>query len=326
MIDLEALARRQFGVLTRAQCLRAGLSDDVVQARILGRRWARLERGLYVVHTGPLGYPTRVIAATLGIGGEVAACRSTALWWPDRKGLPPRQVHVAIPRRRTVAARPGVVVHHDLRRASRLATLNPPVTCVEDAVLDIAASAGTVRDVEDVVCEAVRRWLTHPERLATALRMRPRHPRRSLLTSMLAEVADGAQSPLELMDLRNDRRHGLPGERQVRHRVGGRGRWLDVEMRGAGVQRRVVKELDGRLGHEDTAGKFRDMDRDNDAALRRRVALRFGWYDEAERGCRTAAAGAAVLLGEGWTGSARACGPTCRLPAELPRLQALWGT
>lgn len=326
MIDIDALIRRQAGVITRRQCLEVGLSDDVVRTRIEHGAWLRADRGVLVVLGERRGYQTRAVAAAFGVGGEVALGRESALWWADRDRPVPKLVHLAVPRGRSVRPRSGVLVHHDLRPTTRITMRDPAVVSVEDAVLDIAGAACTAREVEAVVCEMVRRHRTIPARLGAVLRERPRHPRRALLTAMFTEVEQGAQSPLELMDLRIDRRHGRPGSRQVLQRVDGHGRWLDVVLNPPGVRRPIVKELDGRLGHEDPHSRFRDMDRDNDAALRRRVAVRFGWHDLADRPCRTASATAAVLLGEGWTGIPRGCGQTCTLPGELPQLLALGGT
>lgn len=314
---------RQAGVVTRAQCLAAGLTDEHLEARLGQGRWRRLESGLYVTHAGPLLHEARLHAAVLGVGPPVALARKSALWWADRDRPPARDVHLSVPRGRHVAVRPRVVVRHDMRPWTAWRSLDPPVTSVEDAVLDIAAMAPSAREVEAVVCETVRRRRTHPVRLAAALALRPRHPRRALLTAMLTEVAEGAQSPLELLDLRNDRRHGLPtAHRQVRQRVGGLGRWLDATLAPPGVLRPVQKELDGRLGHEDAAGRFRDMARDNDAALLGRDSLRYGWHDLDERGCEVAGQTLFLLQVNGYHGSGRPCGPSCALGRVLAGLRA----
>lgn len=88
-----------------------------------------------------------------------------------------------------------------------------------------------------------------------------------------------------------------------------------------GPRRGVVKELDGRLGHEGEGG-FRDMDRDCAAALRGHLALRLGWLDLFARPCRAAAMTGLVLQNEGIEAPLSPCGPGCRLARELPELEA----
>ena len=322
MTDLQEWADAQAGVLTRAQCLRAGLTDKTITGHLRSGRWHRSETGTYVVHTGPRGYATRCSEAVLGVGPPVAGARETALWVADRTLPVPRQVHVTVPAGRRVAPRAEVVVHHQLRDTTRVTGLVVPVTSVEDAVLDIADEARTAREVEAVVCEAVRRRLTHSTRLAAALALRLRHRWRGLLEQMLVEVQEGAESALELLDLRNDRRHGVPtADRQVRHLVGGQGRRLDALLRPLGVSRPVVKELDGRLGHEDAAGRFRDRQRDNDATLLGRASLRYGWHDLADAGCEVAGDTLFVLQQNGYDGAGHPCGPRCRTSAHIAELR-----
>lgn len=75
-------------------------------------------------------------------------------------------------------------------------------------------------------------------------------------------------------------------------------------------------ELDGRLGHEGL-GRFRDLRRDNAAAVSGEQTLRYGWFDVHGEQCRVAFQVAAVLSLRGWPGLPSRC-QHCRLvPAEL---------
>jgi hypothetical protein len=60
-----------------------------------------------------------------------------------------------------------------------------------------------------------KRLTTEPALLGR-LSLRPRHPARELLATVLGDVADGAESAMELRYLRDvERAHGLPrGRRQ----------------------------------------------------------------------------------------------------------------
>jgi very-short-patch-repair endonuclease len=77
------------------------------------------------------------------------------------------------------------------------------------------------------------------------------------------------------------------------------------------VEFATIAELDGRLGHAGAA-RFRDMDRDNRAAVVGEQTLRFGWHDVCAEPCRVARMVAAVLRQRGWTGVASTC-RRCRL-------------
>ncbi|WBQ02646.1 hypothetical protein [Kribbella sp. CA-293567] len=74
----------------------------------------------------------------------------------------------------------------------------------------------------------------------------------------------------------------------------------------------LIVELDGRLGHADALSRWRDMSRDNAAAISGKPTLRFG-YQLVSRPCETTTQVVAALHHLGWTGSPRPCAPTCPL-------------
>ena len=75
----------------------------------------------------------------------------------------------------------------------------------------------------------------------------------------------------------------------------------------------VVVELDGRLGHTEL-GRFRDMDRDNDASLDGLLTLRFGAGDLHGRPCAVAAKVVRALRQRGWTDLPTRCRHCARVP------------
>ncbi|HEV2929163.1 MAG TPA: hypothetical protein VGW74_10770, partial [Propionibacteriaceae bacterium] len=159
---------------------------------------------------------------------------------------------------------------------------SPPGLGVEDAVLDLA-NVRAAAEVVSLVTTAVQRRMTTPDRLRSRLDQRSRHAHRSLLIGMLADVAEGAESPLELRYLRTvERPHRLPrGDRQNSRR--GLRYVRDVKYQGFGL----LVELDGRDGHSEV-GRFRDMNRDNLHALLDELTLRYGWFDVGGRACAVA--------------------------------------
>jgi hypothetical protein len=170
----------------------------------------------------------------------------------------------------------------------------PPRLTVESTVLDLA----DVRDagnVVEIVTTAVQRRLTTVKRLRQDLDARVRHRHRALLHDLLADVAAGAESPIELRYLRDvERPHGLPkGSRQQSR--SGLPYMTDVDYKEFGL----IVELDGRAGHEGI-GQFRDMHRDNRHVLVDATTLRFGHYDLGSRPCAAAFQVYCVLAGRGY--------------------------
>jgi very-short-patch-repair endonuclease len=199
---------------------------------------------------------------------------------------------------RFVRERPGV-------RSGR-SVGEPPRLTLEDTVLDLTRHASE-SEVIDLVTRAVQTRRTSPERLLRALQARSRLPHRRLLTGLLADVATGAQSALEVEYLRDvERAHGLPaGERQR----SARGTWLDVRYR----KFALIVELDGRLGHTGM-GRFRDMRRDNAALVDGEATLRYGYHDVHCTGCEVAAEVGTVLVARGWTGFPERCSKCRNVP------------
>ena len=187
----------------------------------------------------------------------------------------------------------------------------PPRTSVEDTVLDLCAS-GRVEDVVGWLTLSVERRRTTHRRLLRALAGRRRHPRRKLLEGLLADVAVGARSPLEVVYLRDvERAHGLSAvvrrQQPSRNRAAVRDVWyLDFG---------VVVELDGRLGHTEL-GRFRDMNRDNLASLDGLLTLRYGAGDLHGRPCSVAAQVARALQRRGWIGLPTRCPRCVRVPED----------
>ncbi len=138
--------------------------------------------------------------------------------------------------------------------------------------------------------------------LLVALDERPRLRHRGALRPIIAEVAAGSHSLLELRYLHDvERRHGLPtGQRQ---------RAVDCEFTDVFYPGLQV-ELDGRL-HLVPHQRWRDLDRDNRATLRGESTLRYGWFDIVGRPCAAAVQVLTILRRSQPALTARPCGPAC---------------
>jgi putative AbiEi antitoxin of type IV toxin-antitoxin system len=308
---LRNLAQRQYGVISRSQALRAGLSPDMIKFRIRSGRWQQLHLGVYAAFSGTAGRGARLWAALLAAGPGAALSYQTAA---ELHGLSDKQaspIHVSVPRDRHLVAVEGVRLHRSARIADAIQGF-PPRTTVEETVLDLTQAARTFDDVCGWVTRAIARELTDETRLHAAMTKRERLRWRADLHEVLEAAVTGDHSVLEFRYHRDvERAHGLPEpDRQVPFTAkdGRRGRRDRVYQ-----EYGVVVELDGRLAHPEE-NRWKDTARDNAAAAARQQSLRYGWTAVTKHPCATAAEVIEVLRNHGWRGRPRPCSPGC--PAE----------
>lgn len=297
------ILRDQQGIVSRRQALAAGLSTAAIEWRLARGDWVAVHPGVYAARTGPLSRGQREWAAVL-------------LYWPaalsheSAIGRESDRIHIAVDRHRHLVERPGIVLHRVAGFEERVFwNLSPPAIQYEHAVLDVAEEAEELDAIAVLAgaCGSRRTWAA---RLAETLASRGRSRRRAWLAALLQDIEAGTCSVLEQRWLEVERRHGLPpGERQKPAGEPGRRMFRDVEYAMAAL----LVELDGRLGHDSTADRDRDLERDLDAAVDRSETLRLGYGQVVGRGCRTAAKVALVLRRRGWERDFRRC-PEC--PSE----------
>ncbi|HEX8518279.1 MAG TPA: hypothetical protein VF667_01640 [Pseudonocardia sp.] len=141
--SLDALARGQAGVVSRAQALAAGLAPAEVDRCVARRRWRPLHPRVYLVAGHPLTDEARVWAAALWAGEGAVVVGAAALWWHGAGARAPATVAVAVPHR-TATPRPGVAVRRRVLRPAdvvRVRGLAVPVRAL--ALLDAAVDAGS---------------------------------------------------------------------------------------------------------------------------------------------------------------------------------------
>ncbi len=301
--------------MTVRQLLALGVSPDAAERRVARGEWQRPFAGVVVVHSGRLSWRAWARAALLRAGPGAHLSHDAAGHVLEYLSRPPRTVDVSVPASRRIDRAPTsclpdapVVRVHRRRRLDGEVVARFPVTTRGATVLDLLDVARSDDDAVGIVCAAIRAR-TWPEQILDAAAARPHLPRRGLLLELLAAVADGAESPLELGYHRDvERRHGLPRSgRQGWERLDGR--WLrsDVRCDGLGVR----AELDGRLAHP---GGRTDADtwRDNAVVIAHgELTLRYRWAHVAGDPCGTARQVAGALRSRGWAGTVRRCGPGC---------------
>lgn len=269
---LAHLARRQHGVVTRAQLLALGMDPAVIKRRLRAGRLRAIYRGVYLV--GPIAPPhAREMAAVLACGeGAVLSHRSAAalrslLAYPAH----PAPAHVTV-----VGAdrrRPGIRVH-------RVGVLPPdevttfksiPITTPARTILDLASEL-TVRELEQALGTAETNRITSRAKLRSLLGRYPGRrgtpALRALLDSDLRPAFTRSQAEERFLAL--VRRAELPPPNT-------NVRLADFEVDFLWPEQRLVVEIDGFVHHGDRASFEADRARDAALAARGFTVIRVTW-------------------------------------------------
>jgi hypothetical protein len=298
--QLLALAAAQGGVVGAEQLISLSFGLRSAERLVHQRSWVRLATGVHQLGVGEPSWEGLAWAGVL-LGGPRARLgfESAGHLW-QLVDEPPTDITVLVPHGRPIADR-GRWVFRQERPGARSARSpgSPPRTTIEDTVVDLCTQAET-RALPGLLTRAVQGRRTTAQRILACVDDRARVRHRDLLRQMLGDVAQGAESPLELRYLTDvERPHGLPrAQRQVRSRRGKEVRDLRYD------EWASIIELDGRVH---IAGRFRDMERDNAALLGGDVTLRYGWQDVTDRPCAVAREVAALLIRRGWAGVPTRC-------------------
>ena len=159
------VARRQHGVITRAQLRALGFSEKAIRHRVANGRLHLLWPDVYAVGR-PEGTREGVwIAAVLTCGEGAALSHDTAAALSRIREQRRGPIHVSVPRARDPRRR-GIQVHR--RREFDVVTHEGiAVTTPSQTVIDIAPTL-TERQLERVIDEADKLDLVHPEALHRA--------------------------------------------------------------------------------------------------------------------------------------------------------------
>ncbi|HQA30862.1 MAG TPA: type IV toxin-antitoxin system AbiEi family antitoxin domain-containing protein [Propioniciclava tarda] len=271
---LGPLLHAQGRVVKREQALNHGISAEQLRRLLETGALRSVARGIYT--DSPLD--TWLLRAWTGVllGGDQAVLGFASAahlhqLWPE-----PKDVEVWVGRH----AWPGPVDGFSFIRGVRRGVGVLARTRVEDTILDLAPRISG-DEMCRLVADAIGSRRTSSQRIAQALRSRPRQPKRQLVQDMTDDVRAGVRSPLEHRYLTKvERAHGLPiGERQWSD---GSGRLCDVRYKEG-----LLVELDGQRYHSG-AVSFDDMNRDNDHVLTGVPTLRFGFPHGGPGACETA--------------------------------------
>lgn len=303
---MAAIARRQHGVITRAQARQAGMSAAATRWRIERGLWRRLHQGIYLTHTGPIDWQTRASAALLGCGPRSALTLDSAafLWGLTRRA--PEILTVGVLRGQHPSAPPGAVVAR--RRRLDIAEVGDlRATRVAQTIVDLADQPDrTIDDVLALAARAAQRGQVTEARILTELDARARHRQRRALRLACGELGTGVESVAEILFVTKvQRAHGLPAFAQQVRSSDGRSR-TDFRHHELGL----IIEVDGRLWH---AGErfHTDRQRDRRAAARGELTVRATWHDVDQDPCRLAVDLWQICRRRGWSAPLRRCSPDC---------------
>jgi len=311
---LRFLLRRQAGVAQVPQLAAAGVTKGDLKRMVRQRLLVRVAHNVYVNHTGDLTPLQQSWVAVLRCGpaGTAGLADESALAIADRRsgstiGTP---IHVAVPaHHRVKRVPPGVKVHHVNNLEQILQSqANPPRLLPAYAAVRAASRLTDPVAQVALLADAVNRRSTRPRELSKALAKLTCLPQRSVLSTLVDDLAEGTCSVLEHGYLtRVERPHGLPKpERQRRRSKSGKSEFRDIEYPELGL----VIELDGRAFHEGVEAWDNDHERDLDDRVERRGTIRLSYGQVFRRSCETAAKLAVVLRNQGWDGQLTRC-PEC---------------
>lgn len=309
MDPIRDLLIAQHGVVGRSQALEAGLEPAALRDRLRRRELVRMHKGVYLARSGPPDWLQRAWAAVLAV-------EPAALWGPSalravrgpglRAHSDRAPIHVGVDGPRPATRPSGVVIHRVPGLQDRADWGGePPRMRLEEATLDVAATAADDHEAVTALAEAVHARLATPGRMRDAIRARDRIPRRRLIGAILDDAVAGSCTALEraYLDL-VQAPHGLPDDR-CRIAPSPRGPAFG-EVRFDG---RLVVELDGSLDHArfgDPAAAPGPPGVHDDHTV-----VRLGWGQVAGRPCDAAIRIDRLLRVLNITSGATPC-PACR--------------
>jgi very-short-patch-repair endonuclease len=274
------MASRQLGLVTRAQCLKAGLSRTAISRRLNNGGLVRVHAGVYRLPGAPVTWRQSLLAAIYWAGDVAAASGKAAAIVHRFPGI--LDAPVEISGRKRMRAPVGIAYHE-------VKTMHPSDVCELDGIRT-TTPARTVVDLAGVIKGALlgriiddllRRRLISLDGLAATVERagRTAKGRRSLIDAVRAREGKGGppHSEVERRLYRLIINAGLPVPvRQFRIRIGSRHAYPDC----AYPHFKIAIEADGYEWHEGRKSSW-DHDRERDRLLKQQgwKVLRFSWEE-----------------------------------------------
>jgi len=260
------IAAEQYGVIQRAQALRAGLTKAQIEHQFRAGAWTRVLEGVYRSTALPETWESQLVAACLTGGQLVAASHRSAAELFDLPGRS-RSIVEVTGRRWGRSHRDGLVVHESLalEEPDITSVRGIPSTTVERTLLDLGAVRGylTVQMAFDrAIKEGKTSWTKTNEtleRLARSGRPGVTKLRAALQARAHTRIPESEQETALLALLASN---GLPEPQPQFSIVDSSGAFL-ARVDAAYPEHRIVIEYDSDLHHSDVVALARDNARRN---------------------------------------------------------------
>jgi hypothetical protein len=222
-MSVERVAARQWGVVSRAQALDAGLTRHQIARRISSGRWIVLRRGVFAIAGTPPSWEQAVVGAVLRAGEGAVASHFTAgaIWGLPNFGREYLEISTDRPERRRI---PGVVTHRTVAflAAEHTVLRGIPVSSVARTLVDCSSrlSVPQLGTATDHGLRTGQLRLEDLRRCVAGLPPAPgRHPRKiqAILSKRLVGY-DPGESGLQMHFARGLVEHGCP-EPVLEHQV-----------------------------------------------------------------------------------------------------------
>lgn len=273
---LRALAtwlRAHHGVVSATQLQHLGIPRHYAASRVRSGRWQRLHNGVFLAHSGPVGWTERCAAALAALGPDATLdADSAVIAWDLDLRVDRSTVHVLLPRGGARRSLSGVSVRYsdDARPRASLLRRGLPTLRLEHALVVVARRRP--QRARGVLSFAVQSGRTTADRLVAAVLAAATTTHRDHLRAVLDDIAGGTRSELEGRFLDAARRGGLPlPTRNVAVCIRGRRLWIDL----AYPAPRIAIEIDGKAYHVVADDWEDDLERQNDIVLDGWLVLRF---------------------------------------------------
>jgi len=261
-----AIAEKQFGLISRDQAIRTGMSERAVGRRLGAGRWRQVLPGVYCLAGAPTSWERSLKAATLwGEEGCVVSHRAAAALH-GLAGFARQGVEV---QSSTRLQRSDVLAHRTCFTNSLypVSIKGIPTTSVTRTLVDLAGIV-TREALEEALDDALRRGLTDLGRLRGVFRRSGSTRRGARVLRQLLAARDGSSektdSQLEDQLLRLLRSRGLPPP-EIHLDVFDGDEWIcEVDM--AYPKERIAIEVHGYRFHSTRSAWERDQRRENKLA------------------------------------------------------------
>lgn len=179
-MEITQTFERQFGLVTRAQALKLGLTPSQISYRLKLGRWVLVQPRIYRLAGVPESWEMRLLAACLTTGGVASHRCAAALWRLDVYDEP--KIEITVPEGRSVRVDIDRV-HESRQWAKRNSTRirGIPCTGVERTILDCAGVVG-IQKTERIAEAAIRKRKTSWLAIADCLQDHSARGRNGCLT------------------------------------------------------------------------------------------------------------------------------------------------